>query len=149
MRKQQSRRAFVATTGSVLTVGLAGCTSDSEGDSAEGSKDETSSRESSTSTETTKQTTTQKPSKALEIVDHEAYEGDYDSGVKGTVKNNSDEELDYVEVKAKFMDSEGTLLESGIDDVSGLSGGQKWDFKIMYLGDEEFKDYELEVSTGF
>lgn len=87
----------------------------------------------------------------LEILDHELYEDDFSAGVEGTVRNNSDEEMSYVEVQAVFLDEEGTQIGDSIDNVNDLAADREWEFDCMFLGDDpgRIDSYEIEASTGF
>ena len=87
----------------------------------------------------------------VEITAHEFYSEEFSQGVKGTLRNNTDTELGYVEVEAVFLDAEGTQIGDGIDNVTDLAAGRAWEFDCMFLGDnpERIDRYEIEASTGF
>ena len=50
--------------------------------------------------------------------------------ITGVARNNSAAELQYAEVIGKFYDKDGTLLHSGVDNVTDLGPGQIWEFTI-------------------
>lgn len=54
--------------------------------------------------------------------------------VAGTAKNTTDEQLSYVEVRAKFYDDDGALLDSSLDNVTDLGPGERWRFEVPYPG---------------
>jgi hypothetical protein len=86
----------------------------------------------------------------VEIQSHEFYEEQFSAGVRGTAQNTTDRELSYVEAEAVFLDSEGTQIGEGLDNVSDLAAGRTWEFDCMFLGEDASRiaSYEIEVSTG-
>ena len=73
--------------------------------------------------------------------------------VWGIVKNVGDRELSYIEIRATFLDAEGTALETVIGNVQAdVSSGEEWPFEVEFahFGDRaaEVDDYELEPATG-
>lgn len=84
----------------------------------------------------------------MELLDHEWYEQEYQSGVRGTAKNVSDETVSYVQVEVYYLDSEGTRIGEGLANASDLKAGRKWQFETIYMGDEEVTDYEIEIGTS-
>lgn len=144
------RRAIRGIGAAVITAGVAGCgESEGEQDAASGSSDGGSSGDQdsdSGSNDSTPEPTTESGPKA-EIVEHSAYEKEFESGVKGVVQNNSDEEIPYLEVEVKFFDEEGTRLGDNFTNVEDLGAGKKWKFELMFLEDGEFAEYELTLTT--
>lgn len=147
------RRTFITAIGATAaTMSIAGCTGDDEpSDSSSGGADSTSSGDSSSgSADGSKGTDSGSSKPKLEILEDEFYEEDMSAGVKGTVINNSDSEISYVGVQAKFLDSEGTRVGEGMDNTTELGGGQKWSFDAMYMDTEsdQIDDYKIEVSDS-
>jgi|GEM_PF-3455893 len=145
MSKDMNRRSVLAAgAGTVSTLLLAGCTSDDEtgredgnANGGDGSGDGSGSGGGNDG------------GSSVEILDHEWYEEQYSSGVKGTVENVSDEELSYVEVSAYFLDSEGTQIGDGLDNFTDLAPGRKAEFDCVFLGDDpsRVEEYEVEASV--
>lgn len=59
--------------------------------------------------------------------------------------------LSYAEVRVKFCDKEGTLLDTSPDDINDLGPGEAWNFEVMYLGmdAEDVDSYKIAVGSGF
>jgi len=74
-------------------------------------------------------------------------------GVEGRAENTSDESFSYVEVRARFYNENGDLLESFLDNINDFGAGQTWAFEIMYpaFGEDaqEVADYDIAVGTSF
>ncbi|WP_254767719.1 FxLYD domain-containing protein [Salinilacihabitans rarus] len=72
--------------------------------------------------------------------------------VWGIVRNQSDRELSYVEIRATFLDGEGEELDTVIENVEDVTSGEEWEFEIEFpdFGERaaEVADYELEPATG-
>lgn len=75
--------------------------------------------------------------------------------VRGLVatRDDADEdvEVNYVEVRAAFLDAEGETLDTIIEQVEIDPEADRWEFEIAYPhvgeGAAEVEDYELEVGT--
>ena len=133
-----NRRRYLATLGTTASaLALAGCSESDSGDSGSGDSNGGDSGGND------------QPD--VEILSHEFYEEEFSSGVRGTAVNNTDSELSYVEATATFLDSEGTQIGEGLDNVSDLAGGREWEFDCMFTGQDasRIEEYEVEVSTGF
>ena len=143
---EMQRRKYLATIGATVSgLALAGCSEDdgdSGGGDAGGNSGDSDSGNSGDGGN-------DQPD--MEILNHEFYEEEYSSGVRGTAVNNTDSELSYVEATATFLDSEGTQIGEGLDNVSDLAGGREWEFDCMFTGQDasRIEEYEIEVSTGF
>lgn len=128
------RRTVLKTTVAALSgVALAGCSGESTDDSASGSKDGGGGGSDD--------------QQQVKIVEHGTYEEEFESGVEGKVENVTDSTLDYVEVEVKFFDAEGNRLGDNFTNVEDLAAGKTWQFKLMFLEDGEFADYELTATT--
>lgn len=86
-----------------------------------------------------------RPEPKLEVIRAERYSDTYDSGVRGTAKNVSDQELSYAEVTVIFLDGSGRQLDSSFDNTSDLAPGREWQFDVMYWGNEDFADFEIKT----
>jgi len=158
----QRRKYLVALGTTASTLALAGCTSDDGGDSSGGDANGDSSDSSSDSDNSgngddggdsdggnSGNGDTERPD--VEILSDEFYEEEFTAGVRGTAVNNTDRELSYVEATAVFLDSEGTQIGEGLDNVSDLAAGREWEFDCLFTGSDSSRidTYEIEVSTGF
>jgi len=143
-----NRRRYLTTLGATATsLALAGCSSDDSGDSSEGNANGNSGD--SGGGDSGNGGGSNQPD--VEILNHEFYEEEFSAGVRGTAVNNTDSELGYVEATVTFLDSEGTQIGEGLDNVSELAAGREWEFDCMYTDQdpERIDTYEIEVSTGF
>lgn len=143
-----TRRKAIAGIGSVITVGVAGCSSSTDdgdtanssdagnGDSDSGSGNGGESGDNGGS---------------IEILNHEVVEPDIGSYVEvhGEVQNNTGEEQSYIEVGAVFRDEEDTRVDDAFTNFSDVADGETLKFEIMTtLEPSEFDEYELETSTS-
>lgn len=157
-----NRRRYLGSLGTTATVlALAAYTSD-ESDSSEGNANgnsgdsDTSNSDDSdgddnggdTNSENNDDSSNQSD---VEIVDHEFYDEEFQSGVRATAVNNTDNDLSYVEATATFLDADGTQIGEGLDNVNDLAAGREWEFDCMYTSQNasRIEEYEIEVSTGF
>jgi hypothetical protein len=89
--------------------------------------------------------------KRVKVLEHEFYTEDYGGfGVKGTLKNVSNETLNYVEVSVVFYDDAGTRVGEGLDNMTDLSPGTKASFDAMGLATidpDTIADYELTTDS--
>jgi len=135
-------------TATITTLTLAGCSED-EGDSGGGDANGNSGDSGSGDSNNGNGGSNDQPD--VEILNHEFYEDEFTVGVRGTAVNNTDSELGYVEAEAVFLDSEGTQIGEGLDNVTDLAAGREWEFDCMFTGQDESRidSYEIDVSTGF
>lgn len=94
----------------------------------------------------------------VDILEHEMLrenEGEISESVsvEGRAENTSDDRLSYVEIRVRFYDANGDLLDSGIDNINDFDSGQVWRFEVSYLGfgDDaaEVDSYDIGVGTSF
>jgi hypothetical protein len=151
------RRKYLVTIGTTVSgLALAGCSED-DGDSGGGDADGNSGDSDSGNSGDGGNNNDGNSGNGgndqpdVEILNHEFYEEEFQSGVQGTAKNNTDSELSYVEATATFLDADGTQIGEGLDNVSDLAGGREWEFDCLFTGDDasRIEEYEVEVSTGF
>ena len=91
-------------------------------------------------------------SKNLEILDHRMETGEFGNLIiEGTAKNSGSASLSYAEVRVKFYDKEGTLLDTSLDNINDLGPGEMWNFKAMYLGTDakDIDSYKIAVGSVF
>ena len=124
----------------ILVVGIA-----SSGNS-ESSKNSSSENSSSNNN---KKTTTKDESLVLE----EGHTGSADEygisyNIEGYVKNNSDKEYSYVQIEFTAYDAEGNVLDSCLDNNSGLEANGRWKFKAICTTDaDKIASYKFKKIT--
>ena len=152
------RRKYLVTIGATVSgLALAGCSEDDGGDSSGGDADGNSGDSDSGNSGDGGNNNDGNSGNGgndqpdVEILNHEFYEEEFQSGVRGTAKNNTDSELSYVEASAVFLDADGTQIGEGLDNVSDLAAGREWQFECAYLDSDadQIEEYEIEVTTGF
>lgn len=68
--------------------------------------------------------------------------------IEGYVKNNSDKEYSYVQVEFTAYDAEGNVLDSCMDNNSGLEANGRWKFKAMCTSDaDKIASYKFKEIT--
>lgn len=147
---EMQRRKYLAAIGATVSgLTLAGCSEGDSGDSGSGNVNDNGGDNSGGDSNSGNSGSNDQPD--VELLDHEFYEEDFSSGVRGTAVNNTDSELSYVEANATFFDSEGTRIGDGVDNVTDLAGGREWAFDCLFLGEDasSIEEYEIEVTTGF
>lgn len=143
----------------MLTTTVAGCSGDGEnldesgssGDSTSGSSggendDNDAPTETATKAETETSTATPEPEPAAEIIEHSAYEEEFESGVRGVVQNNTEETIPYLEIEVRFYDENGSRIGDNFTNVEDLGPGRRWEWKVMFLGDGSFAEYDLTLT---
>jgi hypothetical protein len=144
MGPRPSRRQLLGGVGSVLTVGLAGCTNGGGGpDYERGSVKLPANVEPRTTAElsvATQQATTEPndavaPTSAVDLVDHGfVFESGYlGATVQGTVVNRASSRIGSCEVRVRVYNGDDQLLGQYLDRVGGLDGGQSWRFTVIVL----------------
>jgi uncharacterized membrane protein len=97
-------------------------------------------------------TPTKAPAEKLQILSQSMTTGQFGNiVVKGTAKNISSSNLVYAEVRVKFYDAAGSLLNTSLANINDLGPGETWNFEVMYLGmdTENVKSYKIGVGTTF
>jgi len=126
----------------VAIVIIAGCTSGTQYQTGASIADEVQPK--------TTPTPEPKTSEKIEILDHKIEYSEYGNlMVVGTAKNVAGKKLSYAEIRVKFYDKSGALLETFMDNVNDLDAGQTWKFKILYpsMNVEEVDHYDIGVGT--
>jgi hypothetical protein len=84
----------------------------------------------------------------LQILNHTGGITEYGSPmVTGTAKNISSSNLIYAEIRVKWYDTAGTLLDTSIDNINDLNPGETWRFEVIYFGSEKNVRYTIGVGT--
>ena len=86
----------------------------------------------------------------LQILSHSMTTNEFGNiVVQGTAENISSSNLSYAEVRVKFYDANGVLLDTSLDNINDLGPGQTWSFEVMYFGldTENVKSYEIGVGS--
>lgn len=69
--------------------------------------------------------------------------------VEGVIERTSDEEITYLEVRVRFLDADGEVLDNTIEQVSDVSEGDRWEFTVVFpdVGERAalVADHEAEV----
>lgn len=133
------RRLLAVATVTISTMSLAGCSGDDSDEFEEANGDDGDGS-----------------SQDVELLSHEMVREDEGSqlesvAVVGEAENVSGGELDYAEIEVKWY-SDGTLQDSFLDNINGLSGGETWAFEVEYLEFGEaaaaIDDYEIRAGTS-
>lgn len=146
------RRKFITASSTALATILAGCTSsgsdpeDREQGSTDGGSGDDGDRDSGSAGGDGGSESEQ----FVDLLEHEWYnDGQYDAGVRGKIKNVSEETLSYVQIDVFFLDSEGTQIGEGVDNTSDLAPGRVLEFEVAYLDTDadRVEDYEIDTSV--
>ena len=129
----------------VLIGGLAG---------GSGSKDEAPTQ-SDQVVENETNTTTEEPKE--EKQEKYTIEGDiteskdkYSLNLEGILRNNTDRDLNYIQISFNVYDKDGNLLGTALDNANHLKAGGTWKFKAVYFSsDNEADHWELAEVSGF
>lgn len=85
----------------------------------------------------------------LTILAHKLWKvGNGGYAVTGTAQSSTD--LSYAEVKVKFYQESGALIDSGSTLINDLAAGEKWNFKVICINtDEHVANYKITVGSRF
>ena len=72
----------------------------------------------------------------------------YSDKAVGSVTNNSNVTVE-VFVEVQFLDDKGTVIDDGIDSVSGLRPGETGKWEAPYLGDSSYATCRADVTSAF
>ena len=142
MSKQLQRRSVVLGTGSVLTVGLAGCLGDDSDDgddtaSGNGGADGSSGNGNTDG--------------GLAVIESELIEPTVGNWFVEGVVENTGEPVDYVGAAAALFDPSGEQI-SGVrgDTEDGLEAGDTWEFSLQsgVTHEDDVDDYEVVTSDN-
>lgn len=87
----------------------------------------------------------------VEILKHDAtYEESMDSyTVHCRVKNNTDELIDYVDLKATFYDKKGNIVGTGLGNAANFAAGAEKTIDVIGLDIQNCEKYEVQVNNTF
>ena len=92
---------------------------------------------------------TQETTKLLTILSHEMTHGEYGNMIiTGIAENTANKQLSYAEIKVKFFDEEGVLIETFLDNINDLDSGEKWKFEVIYPGLDSYKVKDYSIAVG-
>jgi len=156
------RRRYLALTAATV-AGVAGCTED-EGETEQGSANSgsTGNAESGSTDNAESGSTGNAESgsasgsggsgvaEKVDLLEHEWYDEQFQSGVRGKAKNISDSELEYLKIKVVFLDADGVQIGDNFDNVTELAAGRTWQFETWFLGDDAsaVDNYEITPSLS-
>lgn len=69
----------------------------------------------------------------LVLLDYEFYHRESSAGVRGTVENRANVDIDFVAAYVRFFDRTGRRIGQASDYESGLPAGEKWTFNARLL----------------
>ena len=150
------RRKFLAVAGAGAVTGIAGCSGETDYEEGNSGGSESSDESSSDSSNSADGGSEQEAE--LEILEHELVIEDEGSqfasaAIEGRAENVGDSQLGYAEVRARFYNSQGDQMETGLANTNDLDAGQTWAFEIMFLGNgedvAEIDDYDIGVGSNF
>jgi hypothetical protein len=85
----------------------------------------------------------------VELLSHNlGYDERGDLRVTGTLKNNDDKTLNYVEIKIRFYDENKFLLKSTSESISELKPNEIWKFSSVYPAFNVKEVISYEISVG-
>ncbi len=87
---------------------------------------------------------------AAEIATIQNFAWEYDDGARfvgGTVVNNTDRQLSYVQVVFPLFDDSGAQVGSALDNVNNLAPRGRWKFRAIVLEDRATKAKSGEVTA--
>lgn len=99
--------------------------------------------------QTITQQTIQQRKPNLEVIEHHSCTGDFGARmVCGTVVNNTSRTIGYAQIEINLYDSEGSLVDSTLDNINNLEPSGKWKFKAPILEDN-VSTYKIKDVNGF
>ncbi len=85
----------------------------------------------------------------LEVIEHHSCSDEFGSKmVCGTVVNNTNRTIGYAQVEINLYDSEGSLVDSTLDNINNFEPNGKWKFKAVIMEDN-VASYKIKDVTGF
>ncbi len=66
--------------------------------------------------------------------------------VQGIAKNVSSSTLSLAQVKVKFYDADGMLIETSVDVIHNLAPGESWKFRVKCY-EKNAKSYKIGVGS--
>lgn len=69
--------------------------------------------------------------------------------ISGTLKNDSGEDKDYLEISFDVLDKDGSVIGTAMDNITRLKAGAKWKYKAMCIDADGYKKFEMAEITGW
>lgn len=69
--------------------------------------------------------------------------------IRGTARNESGQDYEYVQVSWSILDSSGAKIADALANTSGLSEGQSWRYEALAASADEIDSYELQDITAY
>lgn len=87
----------------------------------------------------------------VEILKHNAtYEESMSSyTIHCRVKNNTEELIDYVDLKATFYDKKGNIVGTGLGNAANFAAGAEKTIDVIGLDIQNCENYEVQVNNKF
>lgn len=89
-------------------------------------------------------------SEGLIILEHYPVAGEFGMlTIEGIAENTRETSLIYAEVRVKFYDENGAVIDTSLDNINDIGPGEKWNFKVMYFGTnaEKIDNYKVAIGT--
>lgn len=166
------RRTFLTGVSAATTFLLAGCGGDGDTDLEENTPSETTTTDStsptpaaedsdgSSPTESPMESSTETPTEtaeptasptpetpiAIESSEFVSYEGAGSTSyaVRGTLVNQADRQLEYVEVAVQYLDADNNVIGEFFTNMVGLQAGQRWQFHVDYYSEADVDPENVE-----
>ncbi|WP_049915277.1 FxLYD domain-containing protein [Natrialba taiwanensis] len=145
-----SRRSVLVGTATGLTAAVAGCSGSSDDDYEEGNGGD-----SGNGGDNGGDNSSSGDEETASITEHEMTTTETDYGttelvVEGTVKNNTDELIDYVEVSVRAYNDDDQQIDTYMANTTELGGGKEWPFEVSLYDVEEsdVADYDIAIEAN-
>jgi predicted RNA-binding Zn-ribbon protein involved in translation (DUF1610 family) len=69
--------------------------------------------------------------------------------IRGTARNESDQDYSYVQVTWAVVDSSGAKIADALANTSGLAAGQRWRYEAVAASAPEADSFDLESVTAY
>lgn len=73
----------------------------------------------------------------------------YAISITGTLTNNTDNEVSYIQVEYNLYDADGAQIGTAFANTNNLKAGGAWKFEAVGTASDEVASYELVDVTGF
>lgn len=84
----------------------------------------------------------------LELLESHQEKGDFISYVAGTIKNNNDHKVSYVQIEINLYDKSGAQVGSTMANIANLDAQGTWKFKAM-VTEKTARSYKIKGITAF
>ena len=69
--------------------------------------------------------------------------------ITGTLKNDSGEDKDYLQISFNILDKDGSVIGTAFDNINHLKAGATWKYKATCLDADGYKKFEMSEITGW